>query len=127
MQNVFHRVVNKYYEINYDPNNKEIMSNDNSAYYTETLSYPMIAFLMRIGEIKFSNYLLEPLSNIKWKDINQQFSNDYDKSIEFVLSSIQKNNFDIVQIKIEIEKLYKNICQLRLGFYGPKKQPPQAY
>lgn len=67
---------NKHYDISYNPLEKAIMSNDNSAYYVGEFSYPMIALLMLLGEILYPDYLTSNLSNIKWKDINQKFKND---------------------------------------------------
>ena len=43
----------KFYEVEFDPQTNGIMSNDNTAYYTDSVSYPMIALLMLKGKITY--------------------------------------------------------------------------
>lgn len=117
----------KFYEIEFDPNTDQIMSNDNSAYYTDSLSYPMIALLMLKGRIKYNEQLLSALKGIRWKDINQKFKNNYDEAIEFVLKNLKSRGEDVDFIKEEINKIYKFVCELKLGYLGAKRFPPKGY
>lgn len=118
---------NKFYDITYDPATNSIMSNDNSAYYTDTLSYPMIAFLMLVGQIKYNINLLKPLTDIKWKDINQLFKNDYDQSLNFILNDLKSKNFDTQFIIAQIDQIYAQVCKLNLKYLGSKTPPSTAY
>jgi hypothetical protein len=118
---------NKAYDIIHDLVSGSMMSNDNSAYYTDTLSYPMIAFLMVSGRINFDKSLLPYLTNIKWKDINQKFNNDYDKAVDFVLSDLESKKFPTEKIKTEINCIYSDILNLKIAQFGPKIKPPVAY
>ncbi len=117
----------KFYDIEYDPINGSIMSNDNSAYYTFSLSYPMIAYLMLIGKIPYNEKLIEILQNICWKDINQSFKNDYDKSIKFVLGELKKEGQDVEFIRTEIKKIYDFICGLQIKTLGKLQRPLKSY
>ena len=117
----------KYYEIEYNPVTKEIMSNDNTAFYTGSVSYPMIAYLMLIEKVKYNENLLETLKGIYWKDINQRFNNDYDKAIEFILEDLKTKSIDIESLKKAIQGIYDELCSLKLTYSGQRKSPPTGY
>jgi hypothetical protein len=117
----------KYYTITYDPSANSIMSNDNTAYYTSKLSYPMIALLMLKGVIKYDQSLLAPLQNIPWKDINQKFHDDYDQAIDHYFANLFPKNLDIQDFKQKIETIYNFTCSLKLNYLGKKTLPSKAY
>ncbi len=111
------------YDIQYDPVNGSVMSNDNAAFYTYSLSYPIIAYLMSIGKIPYQKKLLEIFKNVCWKDINQHFKNNYDKSIRFVLEGFKKEGQDIDFIKMEIKGIYDFTCNLQIKTLGKLQRP----
>lgn len=117
----------KFYEIEYDPETDSIMSNDNTAFYTDSVSYPMIALLMLKGKMIYEPKLLDMLKGIYWKEINQKFKNDYDQAIEFVLADLKSKNIDVDFIQIEIGKIYERVGDLQLNYLGEKIKPPVAY
>ena len=90
------------------------MSNDNSAFYTYSLSYPMIAYLMLINEIPYEQKLLEILKNICWNEINKSLKNDYDKAIKLVLGELKKEGQDVDFIRNEIQKIYNFVCKMEV-------------
>lgn len=118
---------NKSYTINYDLATGAMMSNDNSAYWTDSLSYPMIAFLMMTGRLNYDVKYLPLLANIKWKDINQKFKNDFDKSTDFVLSDIKSKGYPVDDLIKEVEKVYSKVCDLKINQFGHKIKPSEAY
>ena len=65
----------KYYEVEFDLKTNSFMSNDNTAYYTESFSYPMVAVLLMTDQIDYDKQLLGILAGIFWKDINQKYKN----------------------------------------------------
>jgi hypothetical protein len=116
---------NKFYTVTYDPQKQLIMSNDNGSYWKGYLGYPAIAFLMKIGVISYETSLSNLLKDIAWKDINQKFKNDFDKTLEYILSSkseSEKKNLDdfATAVSREIEKM-------NLGYLGKKTLPPEGY
>ena len=117
----------KFYTITYDPTTNSIMSNDNTAYYTGSVSYPMLALLMLKGAINYDKSLLKPLSNIVWKDIMQKYKNDYDKGIEHVLRNLSEQGVDAEEIKAKIDPIYQQALSLQLNYLGSKTRPPNAY
>lgn len=117
----------KFYTITYDPSTSSIMSNDNTAYYTGSVSYPMIALLMLNGVIAYDKSLLSPFSNIIWKDIMTKHKNDYDKGIEEVLSMLATKGINVEEIKNKIMIIYQQACSITLNYLGTKTKPPTGY
>lgn len=116
----------KVYDIKYDPVIGSMMSNDNSAYYTYSLSYPMIAYLMLIGKIPYEQKLLEIFKDICWEDIYKQFKNDYDKSIKIVMGELKSEGTDVDFVRKEIEKIYNFTLTLKIKTFGSLQKPPKA-
>lgn len=122
---VFSSTGNKFYEIKYDPEAKAIMANDNSSYWKGYLGYPAIAFLMKIGAVSYDEKLGEILKGVAWKDINQKFKNNFEKALEFILSS--KTSDQRQQLEDFVKKIEKEIKSLNLSLLGPKIKPPEGY
>lgn len=116
---------NKFYEVLFNSESNSIMSNDNGSYWNGELGYPAIAFLLKVGLLKFNPEMADLLKGIKWKDVNQNFKNDFDKTLIFVNSSIpevkKQEFFDYVK------KLDEAINELNLSFLGEKTIPPKGY
>lgn len=116
---------NKFYTISYDPDTKAIMANDNGSFWKGYLGYPAIAFLMKIGVLPYEEEVGALLKDVKWKDINQQFNNDFNKTLDFILSSkseIEKETLNQFATKIDA-----HIRELNLGMLGSKVKPPEGY
>ncbi len=117
----------KYYEVEYDSQSNAIMSNDNSAYFTGKVSYPMIAFLMLTGKIWYDKEIVPLLKGFHWKAINLKYKNDYDKTIEHVLLELKNKGIDVGNLKTEIEAIYQQVCDLKLQQLGKRQRPPVGY
>jgi hypothetical protein len=115
----------KYYDISYDSTTDSIMSNDNSSYWTGDLGYPSIAFLMKNGVLSYDSDIASLLKGIAWKEINQKFKNDFDKALDFVLSS--KTEDERKNLSDFVSKVDKEIKKLKLNLLGDKKIPPNGY
>jgi len=116
---------NKFYEITYDPAENAIMANDNGSYWKGYLGYPAIAYLMIIGTLSYEDEIGELLKGIAWKDINTKFKNDFDKVVAEILAS--KSKEDREKIESFVEKVAKEISELKLRHLGKKKFPPDGY
>ena len=115
----------KFYDVEYDPEKNAIMSNDNASFWKETLGYPSIAFLMKIKVLSYDPHIGELLKGIAWKDINQKFKNDFDKTIEYILES--KTPSEREEMKNFVEKVSKEIQALNIEMLGQKQRPPAGY
>jgi len=113
----------KVYDIQYNSVSGSIMSNDNAAFYTNCLSYPMIAYLMLINKIPYQEKLLEIFKDVCWKEVNIHFKNDYDKSIKFVLGELKKEGQDTDFIRNEVKRIYDFVCSLQIKTLGELQRP----
>ena len=116
---------NKYYDINFDPNKKAIMSNDNASYWKGYMGYPSIAFLMAKGLLSYDENLGQVMKGVAWKDINQKFKNDFDKALEYILSS--KSEAERRQLREFVDKVNEELGGLDLSLLGEKIKPPSGY
>ncbi|KND48727.1 MAG: hypothetical protein AB198_00195 [Parcubacteria bacterium C7867-003] len=122
---VYSSTRNKFYTITYEPESNRIMCNDNASYWNGYLGYPAIAFLMKNGVLSYSKEYGEILSGVPWKDINQKFKNNFEKALEYILSSKtieERNRLSDFVIKVE-----KEIRGLKLNLLGEKTIPPEGY
>ena len=117
----------KFYTVKYDPSTKAIMSNDNTAYYTHSVSYPMLTLLMLRGDLPYDQDLLTPLSNIIWKDIMTKHKNNYDAGIAEVLADLNDRGIDTDSLQAKINSIYSVACSLTLTPLGKRVLPPKAY
>ncbi|MBD3280803.1 hypothetical protein GF389_04750 [Candidatus Dojkabacteria bacterium] len=118
---------NKYYTVTYDPESEAIMSNDNSAFYTDSLSYPMIAFFMLKGMVGYPKDLPDKLKGIHWKDINQKHKNNYDHSIKAVLVILEGRGVNVKEVKDQIKEIYEDVIAKDYKMLGKKQRPPKGY
>jgi len=116
---------NKFYDVEYELESGSIMSNDNASYWHGYLGYPAIAFLMRIGVLSYSEEMGHILKGVAWKDINQKFKNNFEKALEFVLSTkTEKERKDLASF---VKMVDEEIKELDLSMLGAKRKPPQGY
>jgi len=116
---------NKFYDVTYDPNKKAIMSSDNVSYWKGELGYPSIAFLMKMGELSYNEKTGTILKDIPWKDINQKYKNNFEKALEYILTS--KTEQEREYLKKFVDKVYEEIKKFNLSYLGKKTLPPEGY
>ncbi len=125
---VYSSTRNKFYQVSYDSETSSIMSNDNSAYWVNQISYPMIAFLLTKGVISTELDNLDVFKNIfSWKDINQQCKNDYALAEAEFKKIIEERGFNIDEINLHIDQIYSQVKNLKLSKLGKKIHPPVGY
>ena len=116
---------NKFYNVSYDSEKRAIMCNDNGSFWKGYLGYPAIAFLMLIGEINYSDDIALLLKDIAWKDINQQFKNDFDKTLVYILKD--KTEEERAKLEQHCSIILERIQELDLSLLGAKSKPPEGY
>ena len=77
--------------------------------------------------MKFDSKFAESLKDIKWKDINVQFKNDFEKTENYVLKIIIERGCNKDELLKEIDLIYEQIVKLNLEFLGKKTTPPEGY
>lgn len=116
---------NKFYDVSYSSQENAIMTNDNGSYWNGYLGYPAIAFLLQKEVLEYKPDLAIYFKDIQWKDINQKFKNDFDKSIEFIFRNIEKEKRE--EIEEYAYKILGNIENLKLSKLGERQKPPSGY
>jgi hypothetical protein len=124
---VFSSSREKSYSVRYDPEKKAIMTNDNGSYWVGYLGYPSIAFLMLKGVVGYNPIYAEALKDIPWKDVNQKFKNDFEKTEEYVNDLAKARGVHVEELDKEIDRIYEQIKKLDLEMLGEKTKPPEGY
>ncbi|MFH2085486.1 MAG: hypothetical protein ABII21_01720 [bacterium] len=118
---------NKFYTVTYDPEQNAIMCNDNGSYWQGYVGYPAIAFLLKTKIIPYSPRLAELLKDIKWKDINQSFKNDFAKTEEYCQKLVLERGGDLPTLLKEIQAIQEYLAKHPLNLLGSKTKPPSGY
>lgn len=119
---------NKYYDVVYFPKKNEITSNDNASFWVGYLGYPSIAFLLAKGIIDYDQALLKYLKGFAWKDINQRFKNNFDKTDTYIDTNIvNKYGVDIADLHSKLNDIFEHVMALKLNKLGKTKKPPAGY
>jgi hypothetical protein len=114
---------NKHYDVMYDPEQNAIMTNDNGTYWQGYVGYPAIAFLLSIGMLPYREELGSLLKGIAWKDVNQNFNNDFDKALESILEKIERRE----ELEAYAQSLLSQLDALKLEQLGKRVKPPSGY
>jgi hypothetical protein len=117
----------KSYSVKYDPTRRAIMANDNGSYWSGYLGYPSIAFLMLKGAIKYDPACAEALKNIPWKDVNQKFKDDFEKTERYVNDIVKARGISVEKVNKEMDRAYKQVKMLGMMQLGEKAKPPEGY
>lgn len=117
----------KFYTVKYSPDTNTIASNDNATYYLDYLGYPAIAFLLKVGKLTYSHSLALAFKDVKWKDLNVQFRNDFFKTQEYVLRAAEEKGYSKSELVNEAENIFAQLKQLAPRKTGEKMKPPEGY
>lgn len=118
----------KYYDVEYDPSKNEITSNDNASFWVGYLGYPSIAFLLAKGIVGYDKKLLEYLEGFAWKDINQKYKNDFEKTDAYIDTQIvKKYGIDIGDFHQKLHAILEQVMALKLKKLGKTKRPPAGF
>jgi hypothetical protein len=118
---------NKFYTVTYDPALNSIMCNDNGSYWQGYLGYPAIAFLLKAGIIPYSQSSANLLKDIMWKDLNQSFKNDFDKTEKYCKNLVVERHGNLPLLLKEIEAIHGYLVDHPLSVLGDKVKPPSGY
>lgn len=99
----------KQYMVRYDLKHSAITSNDNSAHWQGRLGYPAIAVLMELGELKKEDKIAESIKDIPWRELNQKFNNEYDKTLQVVYQVAKSADVSEHEINQYMEEVMKEI------------------
>lgn len=118
---------NKVYTVTYDPKSSAIMCNDNGSYWQGYLGYPAIAYLLKTDMIPYSPHLTELLKDIPWKDLNQNFKNDFVKTEKYCKNLVVQRGGNLPALMSEIASIHEYFAGHSFSLLGIKTKPPAGY
>ena len=118
----------KYYDAEYSAEHHAITANDNGSYWVGYLGYPSIVLLLVLGVVKYDPKLATYLKDFAWKDINQQFHNDFEKTQAYIDKQIvERHRVNLEDFHTELRHIQQQINALELNRLENGKKPPEAY
>jgi len=116
----------KYYTVNYDSKENTISSNDNVSFYVGYMGYPVVAFLMKKGLVKYKPEFTEALAGFAWKDVNQTNNNNFAKTNEMALEMSEKRGYQRSEIEADAKSVLAQIKKIKL-LKAKSIRPPKGY
>jgi hypothetical protein len=80
---------------------------------------------MFIGKISYDKKYESALKGIVWKDINQNFKNDFIKTTIYIHEILKNKGYNLDKFEQEIKNIYNQIINLDLEILEPKHKPPE--
>ncbi len=118
---------NKVYNVTVDISSRSAMSNDNAYFYTQTLGYPVIAFLLKLRYFSYDSHFWNLFANIHWKDINQKNNNDFDVTKQEIDTVLQERGIDFEKFQEYITWIMNSLRLDPFSFLWEKTIPPKGY
>ncbi len=119
---------NKYYDVEYSAKHHAITANDNGSYWAGYLGYPSIVLLLALGIVKYDPRLAVHLKGFAWKDINQQFHNDFERTQAYIDERVvEKYHINLEDFHTVLQRIQQQINDLELNKLEDGKKPPEAY
>ncbi len=112
------------YQVDYDPKEKTITSNDNGSYWQGYMGYPIIAYLLATGVVKYDPVAAELVKDFNWGFLNEQFKRKYDQVIAYVLSEVEKKGGDATLLKKAVADVSLQLSDLELQRTQSPHKPP---
>lgn len=123
---VFSSDARKKYTVIFDLSKKIISANDNGSYWQKYLGYPSIAVLMVKNIIPYDSKIAKGLKNIPWKIWNDEYHQDYSKTIERVHKKLEKLGVGTLRVQKDVENILEFLREN--PYYMPEKlqHPPRS-
>ena len=105
---------NKTYTVKWDQDAQAMTSNDNGTHWQGYIGYPMIAVLMMLGKLDHSAETTKLFAGVHWKQLNDEFHNNYEKAADVVLDDLEAKGAERVKIEQEVTAIYEQLQHLNL-------------
>lgn len=115
----------KAYVVRWSPELTRVSSNDNASFYQGYMGYPILAVLMLIGKLRFSQEVASHLAGINWNQINKKFRRNYDAAIDSVLAEIEANGVARSVIDSEVNQIWKQLEGMSFDRLPGRLVPPK--
>jgi len=113
------------YQVETSADGREISSNDNASYWQGYLGYPAIAVMIVRGLCHPRVEVIEALTAVPWKELNDRFHNDYDRTLAEVSRRAEGGGFDPAVIQAEAQAVLAAVEQFS-PLRGPRTRPRRS-
>ena len=104
------------YRVYYYPEKNAAWSTDNGTRFRKYVGYPIISFLMLKRKLPFNEKFAKALTGIPWKEINDEFKRDYNKTMEYAYGIAKKKGININELKKFVDKVIEDLKKSKLKF-----------
>ncbi len=115
----------KIYKVESSADGAEISSNDNASFWQGYLGYPAIAVMIKRGFIQADESATQALAGVPWRQLNTQYRNDYDRTLEDVMQRAALNGFDPAAIRAAAAAVLEAVRRIAPR-QGRRRRPPRA-
>jgi hypothetical protein len=115
----------KTYEVEVSEDGAEISSNDNASFWQGYLGYPAIAVMIARGLIDADETTVKALAGVPWKQLNTQYRNDYERTLEDVMQRATAKGYDPAAITAAAEAVLNAVRSIAPR-QGPRRRPPRT-
>lgn len=112
---------NKVYTVEYDPEKRSIVSDNNEDFWQKRMGYPSIAYVLQTKMIPYNPKAGELMAGINWKKLNASNKRNYELSIETVLNKLSAIDRKLIQK--EVINITNHLKELKLNMPEHLKRP----
>jgi hypothetical protein len=114
----------KTYDIEWSEEGRTISANDNASYWQGYLGYPILAVLLKRGELHADGDAVTALAGIDWHDLNRRYRRDYDAAVAHALVELEKRGGDPALVECQADAVLDQLAALGLQRAGRGRRPP---
>jgi hypothetical protein len=114
----------KTYDVEWSEDGRTISANDNASYWQGYLGYPILAVLLKRGELHADGDAVTALAGIDWHDLNQRYRRDYDAAVAHALGELEKRGGDPALVERQVDAVLDQLAALGLQRTGRGRRPP---
>lgn len=111
----------KTYTVEYDPEKRSIVSDNNEDFWQKRMGYPSIAYVLQTKMVPYNPKAGELMAGINWKKLNASNKRNYQLSIETVLSKLSPDDRKLVEQ--EVITICNHLKDLKLNMPEHLKRP----
>ncbi|MEK7458582.1 MAG: hypothetical protein AAB612_03850 [Patescibacteria group bacterium] len=123
---VFSSDKHKKYTVIFNLPKKIIAANDNGSFWQKYLGYPAIAVLILKNIIPYDAHVAESLKDIPWKEWNDEFHQDYAKTLERVHRELKKQGIETSRVIKAIENVMEYLHKTPYLMPEKLQRPPSS-
>lgn len=114
------------YEVTWSEDGRTIAADDNASYWQGYAGYPILAVLLRRGELRADETAVAATSGIPWHELNKRYRRDYAAAVAHAMSELRERGADPALVEREVDDVLRQFSALGLQRAGRGRRPPPA-